>query len=116
MKIIISIKAYWKHESQLYSLIKNNYDDAIREYSPNWLREQRIDIFIPSKNIAIEYQGEQHYKPVDYFGGEKAFIETQKRDKWKIDLCIKNNIKLLEWPYPLKISQESVKKFFEANS
>lgn len=39
------------------------------EYSPDWLGKQRFDIYIPKYNIAIEYNGEQHYKPIARFGG-----------------------------------------------
>lgn len=47
----------------------------------------------------IEYQGEQHYHPVKYFGGEKKFKETQRRDLIKKNYCTDNNIPLLIIPY-----------------
>lgn len=47
----------------------------------------------------IEYNGEQHYYPIDFFGGEKAFKNQQIRDNRKINYCKKNNIKLLLIPY-----------------
>lgn len=58
-----------------------------------------FDFYISSLNLAIEYQGIQHYEPVDAFGGEKNFKIQQKRDKIKREYCEKNNIKLLEIPY-----------------
>lgn len=58
-----------------------------------------FDFYIPSLNLAIEYQGEQHYKPVDYFGGEKQFEIQQRNDNIKRKYCKNNNIKLLEIPY-----------------
>ena len=54
-----------------------------------WLNRQRLDFFLPDYNIAIEYQGEQHFKPIKYFGGEKRFIDRIERDKKKINYVLK---------------------------
>ena len=43
----------------------------------------------------VEYQGEQHYKVVDYFGGEKGFQKRIRNDKIKKNYCKKKNIPLL---------------------
>lgn len=55
----------------------------------------RFDFYIPSMKLAIEYNGEQHYKPIDFYGGDQSLIETQKRDDIKINYCINNNIDIL---------------------
>ena len=47
----------------------------------------------------IEYQGRQHYQPIDYFGGEDAFIQSKMRDEIKINYCKENCIELLTIPY-----------------
>lgn len=47
----------------------------------------------------IEYDGEQHYKPVEFFGGEEGFKNAQYRDKIKNDYCENNNINLIRLPY-----------------
>lgn len=63
-----------------------------------------FDFYIPEYNVCIEYQGEQHYRPVN-FGGisdEEAydnFITTQRHDEIKRNYCSKNNIKLICIPY-----------------
>jgi hypothetical protein len=49
--------------------------------------------------LLIEYQGEQHYRPVDLFGGLKSFEEQQRKDEIKRNYCKQNNIPLLEIPY-----------------
>ncbi len=46
--------------------------------------------------IGIEYQGAQHDKPVEFFGGQKAFEENLKRDERKRQLCEENGVKLIE--------------------
>jgi hypothetical protein len=40
-------------------------------------------VYLPELKIALEYQGEQHFRPIPFFGGEAGFIETQKRDRRK---------------------------------
>lgn len=47
----------------------------------------------------IEYQGQQHYKAFDIFGGEKKFQLQQEYDNLKREYCIKNNIRLIEISY-----------------
>lgn len=58
------------------------------------------DFYLPNYNMLIEFQGEQHEKPKDFFGGEDTFIIQQEHDKRKREYAKKNNIKLLEiWYY-----------------
>ena len=58
-----------------------------------------FDFYLPNYNVCIEYQGIQHYKPVELFGGQKTFELQQKHDDIKREYCVNNNIKLLEIPY-----------------
>ena len=53
-----------------------------------------LDFYLPEYNIAIECQGIQHFKPIEYFGGEKSFKEQKNRDTIKKELCEKHNIKV----------------------
>ena len=57
------------------------------------------DFYIPDQNILIEYQGRQHYQPVDYFGGDNQFKTQQKHDKMKADYAKDNGYKLIAVPY-----------------
>lgn len=59
----------------------------------------RFDFYIPSYNICLEYDGIQHFKPIDYFGGEEEFEKTKIRDNIKNLFCKVNNIKLLRFNY-----------------
>ena len=83
------------------------YKDTKKEYSPSWLGRKRIDIFIPSLNLAIEYHGAQHYEPVDFFGGVIAFNKRVKDDQEKRDMCSKNKLRFIEWPYTVEINDEN---------
>jgi hypothetical protein len=87
----------WISETQLYYDIKQalSYLEVIHHASPIWLGRQHLDIFVPTLSAAIEYQGRQHDEPVEYFGGNAAFQQTQKRDAKKKKLCQKNGIRLI---------------------
>jgi len=63
------------------------------------INELPFDFYLPNYNLCIEYQGRQHYEPVDIFGGDKQYIKQVTHDKIKRDYCIENNIYFLEIPY-----------------
>lgn len=67
--------------------IKNPYNDN------NFIIDFKID------NIIIEYNGQQHYTPVEHFGGELRFQQQKQRDEYLKRYCEDYNIKLLEIPY-----------------
>lgn len=90
----------WISETDLFYKISNHFinEKVIHHGSPIWLGRQHLDIYFPELNIAIEYQGEQHYKAIDYFGGQEALektIERDERDERKKLLCEKNNCFLI---------------------
>jgi len=58
--------------------------------------EMHLDIFWPKTMIAIEVQGEQHWRPIEMFGGYKTFAERQERDARKRSICAMLGIKLIE--------------------
>ncbi len=53
-----------------------------------------FDVYLPEYNICIEYDGMQHFQPVEHFGGISSFEIIQKHDKIKSDYCNKNKIEL----------------------
>ena len=69
----------------------------IRQKTFKWLKYNKnlfLDFYIPCKKIAIEVQGEQHFVPIERFGGQEDFLLRQKRDNEKKRLCEEHNIKL----------------------
>lgn len=82
---------------QVVSSILNKYKITyIREYQVKINNNiHRFDFFIPEYNIYIEYNGHQHYQPIEYFGGEEKFKERVQRDKEKELYCSQDNRKLL---------------------
>ena len=67
-----------------------------------YCRQLPFDIFIPSQNTIIEYDGKQHYEPIKHFGGEEQFQKQQRLDQIKNNYCRDNGIKLIRIPYTLK--------------
>lgn len=65
-----------------------------------------FDFYLPEYNTCIEFQGEQHYKPINYFGGLKNFKEQQKRDKIKFNYCADKQINLIIIKYNEKITEK----------
>lgn len=89
----------WISEMQLYNLVKTIFPEAQHHATPEWLRPMHLDVFVPSKKLAFEYQGKQHFEPIEFFGGEDAFKYTQERDRRKKLKCDSNGITLIEWRY-----------------
>lgn len=58
-----------------------------------------FDFYIPDINICIEYDGEQHYKPVNIFGGIEAFNIIKIHDKIKNKFCKTKNVNLIRIKY-----------------
>ncbi len=104
------IPSHWISEFNLYLLVKKYYPDVVYQYRADWLGLQSLDIYIPSIKMGIEYQGKQHYEPIDIFGGEVGFKATTERDLIKAEKCRLNDVKLLYWKYDIKITEEEVKK------
>ena len=96
----------WLSEMLMYELISNIYPDSIHHFSPNWLNHQHFDVFVPSLKTAFEYQGKQHYEPVDFFGGNEGFLDNIRRDGLKFDLSTKNHIRIIYWRFDEPISYD----------
>jgi len=62
----------------------------------------RFDFYLPEKNICIEFDGIQHFKSVEFFGGDVEFQKVRLRDEIKNIFCNQKNIKLIRLPYFLK--------------
>ncbi|NME70558.1 hypothetical protein [Flammeovirga aprica] len=95
------------NEDILFREIRNRYKNryqVISQGSPEWLGNQRFDIYFPELNIAIEYQGEQHQTPVDFGGKGKSFAnkefkKNQERDQRKFKKSKSNDCPII-FVYP----------------
>lgn len=74
-----------------------------------------LDFYIPEKNIAIEYDGIQHFKSISFFGGENSLKEVKYKDNIKNKYCTENNIKLIRIPYTLLENKENINLILTKN-
>gem|GEM_PF-1277989 len=112
----------WVSETLLFQIVDRIFMDqeVVHHHRPDWLGGLELDIFVPSLALAFEYQGEQHFHPVEIWGGKAALAETRVRDERKRVLCVEAGVTLVEIDYtePLtesyirkRISEESKKRF-----
>ena len=91
----LRIKNYLEKKSFLFEEQKT-FNDCV---NPKTNALLKFDFYLPNYNYCIEYDGEQHFKIIDHFGGKEEFIERQYRDNLKNQYCKDNNIKLIRIPY-----------------
>ena len=84
----------WKSEMELFNAIRDRLDnqEVIHNGSPAFLGKQHLDIWIPRMKVGVEYQGEQHFRPIAFFGGKDALEATRRRDERKRSLCSRNGV------------------------
>lgn len=89
-----------KGEEQIGIFLNKNHINYIFQHQVKINNSYHyFDFYIPDKNLIIEFNGMQHYKPIKFFGGADGFEYLQERDKIKNNYCIENNINLLIIPY-----------------
>lgn len=82
-------------EEEIASILtENNISFEKQKSFPDlkYVNPLRCDFYLPDMNLIIEYNGKQHYEPIDYYGGIENYSKTIARDKAKRDYCIINNI------------------------
>jgi predicted Zn-ribbon and HTH transcriptional regulator len=67
-------------------------------------------------DFLIEYQGRQHYEPVEVFGGQEQFERQQLHDKIKRDYCVENKIRLIVIPYYEKLDESLIDKLIPSQA
>jgi hypothetical protein len=107
-----SIGESWISETALFKLVQNIYPDneVKKHYRPKWLGGLEIDIYLPEFLLGIEYQGQQHYRPLKHWGGEESFNKLVERDKGKKALCKKEGVRLIEFKYDEPLEVEYLKQ------
>ena len=95
-------RKYSKGENLIASFLDQHKISYIRQKKYDDCVDKHVlpfDFYLADYNCLIEYNGAQHYYPVDYFGGEEAFIVRQKHDEIKCKYAHENGIDLLVIPY-----------------
>jgi len=99
-------------ETKLYQLVKSVFKgyEAIRHAKLSFLGRQHLDIYIPELRLAVEYQGEQHFKPIDFWGGTEALKASQERDEKKREVCERHGIAIRYFSYKDEVSSELIRR------
>lgn len=106
------------HSREMAKLIFGKPFEKIR---PDMLRNNvtghnlELDLYNEELKLAIEYSGAQHYKYIPFFHKNyETFMNQKYRDEIKRMLCQKNDIKLIEIPYTVKL--EDIETFIRLES
>lgn len=101
----------WVSETLLFQLICRIFPDqeVLRHFRPDWLDGLELDIFIPSENIAIEYQGQQHFHPVAVWGGRSGLEALKRRDRLKASICREKGVSLVQYLYTEPLTEEHLR-------
>lgn len=95
-------KSMSKGENKIYRYLKKNKIEFKKEKTFEELKSNsylRFDFYLPKHNLLIEFDGKQHFEPVEFFGGTVGFLERKMRDNLKNKYAEDNNIKLLRIHY-----------------
>jgi len=90
---------------------------VIKEKTWNWLvnyksdRHMYVDFYVPSINLAFEYDGQQHFSECAFFKIDSvALSEYQYRDSLKNKLLNDHKIGLIRLNYADSIDTENIRK------
>ena len=105
-------------EEYIYNLLQEFKINFIPQYKFDDCKLKyvlRFDFAIMNKNNLlglIEYDGKQHFEPIEFFGGLDGFKKTQERDEIKNAYCKTHDIPLLRLAYTLS-TDEIAKQIYE---
>lgn len=110
----------YKHEMIISDWLDTFNISYISQYRFNDCKDIRtlpFDFYLPDYNMCIEYDGRQHFIPIDFAGKGDAWAKeqlaiTQHHDTIKTTYCKANNIPLLRISYLQNIEEELEKFLF----
>lgn len=97
------IRAYLDRYNIMY--VKNKRFDNLIGLGGKQLS---YDFYLPTFRLLIEFQGEQHERPVELFGGEEVFKKQLEHDRRKKNYAIMHGYNLLEIFYKDMDNIESI--------
>ena len=75
------------------------FEEQVRFDDCRYKKPLPFDFYLPTMNTLIEFDGEQHDRPVDRWGGVEAFKIQKKRDEIKNNYCKSKSITLIRIKY-----------------
>lgn len=88
-----------KGEKQIINFLEKNKIRYEQQKRLPQFKKAPYDFYLPDFNLLIEYQGIQHFQPVDKFGGKPTFLRQQEIDKEKKRIAFEENFNFLEIKY-----------------
>ena len=92
-------------------------DNIIKEYTTEWLINPKtgkrlyVDFYLKGYDIAIEYDGEQHYKFVKFIHKKyKNFYNQVYRDRTKEKILLNHGIKTVRFKFDENITKSHIKE------
>lgn len=99
----------YRSQKELLVYVKQLFPSQRISFNKIVLDNLQLDIYIPDLKLGFEYQGYQHYLyPNFHHKSLDKFLDLQKRDKRKKELCNQRGITLIEFPYYEKVSLPNV--------
>ncbi|MGF2054700.1 hypothetical protein [Vagococcus fluvialis] len=105
----------WISETRMYNLVKEIFpeEEVVFHYRAEWLSNLELDVYLPNLKIGFEYQGKQHFEPIDFFGGESKFIVQRSNDIKKENICQDNNVKLYKVNYNDPLNKKFIRNLID---
>lgn len=88
----------YKFKKEIRKMLNNNKITFVENYKFTDCRNKYqlpFDFYIPSIRTIIEFNGKQHYEPIEHFGGVENYNRLKTNDKIKEDYCEENYINLI---------------------
>lgn len=85
-------------EQIISDILDRNHIKYLKEYYLDTYNF-RYDFYLPELNILIEYDGLQHFIPINIWGGEEQYLKRKENDKFKTTLANSLNIPLIRIPH-----------------
>lgn len=107
-------------EKSISKWLKEHNIKYVQQYRFSDCRDDKplpFDFYLPNYNMCVEYDGRQHFIPVDFAGKGNEWAKeqlriTQYHDTIKNEYCKVNNISLLRISYLQNIEEELQKFLF----
>lgn len=91
-------------KKNISSIPQYQFNDCTNGIEGRYCRKLTFDFYLPKYNACIEYDGQQHFGPIEGWGGnsEDNFEKRLKLDKIRDQYCVQNGINLIRIPYTMK--------------
>lgn len=100
----------WTTETLLYKMTKEifNHTEVEFHYRGDELEGLELDIWIPKYRLGIEYQGVQHFKAIEHWGGTENLERQKTNDIRKKMICKNLGYELIEFFYDEEITKDLI--------